>query len=174
MNATFQAMTRVPTIGRFQVLLALVVGLCFGIHGDEPTQSPDHQSTVPEAFVPYDNISDNPDNPFDPLKAVKRGPMSEDEMGSVTLDITPVKSEDIDVLKQAYREHIEDCLIDRFFNEITKSTGQSARGAPFLQNLIKTMDADGDGKLSKTEKKAIKKFMKSSGMWDQIERRSNF
>jgi hypothetical protein len=126
------------------------------------------KGTVLRGFVRYDNTESNPDNPFNPPQTVSWGPMSNDEMGSVTLSVTPAVSSDIDTLNAAYRDHLEDGFLDRFFAEMSKG-GDQPQTPPFLKNLVNTMDANRDGKLSSDEKKGIKAFLKSSGMWERLQ-----
>jgi mono/diheme cytochrome c family protein len=70
-----------------------------------------------DAEIAWDNSADNPDNPSDPPRRVTWGEQSTDEMGSIGLQVLPRRQEDLDTLKQAYRQHVR------------KSAGNSALGA---------------------------------------------
>jgi len=51
--------------------------------------------------VTYDNSADNPSNPHQPPRRVQAGPRSEDEMGNVTLTLTPDRPEELPRLREA-------------------------------------------------------------------------
>jgi hypothetical protein len=59
-----------------------------------------------KAEVRWDNSSDNPYNPSYPPVRVKWGEQTNDEMGSLTLQVLPKRESDSETLLQAYRIHL--------------------------------------------------------------------
>lgn len=58
----------------------------------------------------YDNSAKNPRNPRNPPGRVTWGEQSNDEMGSVFLQLVAAKDEELPTLQQAYRQHIRECF----------------------------------------------------------------
>jgi len=91
----------------------------------------------------WDNSADNVNNPSNPPVRVRWGRESEDEMGSVTLRVVPVKARDLAKLNRAISSHRRSSL-----------SRLTTRGAGSLrQRIIKRFDADGDGKLNAEERR---------------------
>ncbi|HSR51921.1 MAG TPA: hypothetical protein VLV83_13915 [Acidobacteriota bacterium] len=97
-----------------------------------------------EAEIHYDNSADNPSNPHYPPRRVTWGPYSFDEMGSVSLMVTPSRSGDFEELQAAI-----DAEWDRQFERFSNSA--ETREA-FQRFLLQRFDADGDGQLTGREK----------------------
>jgi len=57
-----------------------------------------------DVAITYDNSADNPRNPSHPPKRVKWGEQSFDEMGSVTLQVAPVRQSEFAALTTALQE----------------------------------------------------------------------
>lgn len=62
--------------------------------------------------VSYDNSSSNPSNPSNPPKRVTFGEQSTDEMGSVTIEIVPVREADLLTYAAAVQEHVQNAVAD--------------------------------------------------------------
>lgn len=96
--------------------------------------------TVIKTELRYDNSADNPDNPFSPPRRVKWGRESTDEMGSITLVVTAAEKSDDAELGLAILAHTG------------KKLGRAGRvGGALLEGLLKRIDKNGDGKVSKDE-----------------------
>lgn len=59
-----------------------------------------------DVALAYDNSADNPANPFSPPRRVRWGQQSTDEMGSITLEMLPVREADVPRYDAAVREHL--------------------------------------------------------------------
>lgn len=64
--------------------------------------------------IAYDNSAANPANPFSPPQRVRWGQESTDEMGSITLEMLPVRVADVPLHETAVREHLTRSAIARF------------------------------------------------------------
>lgn len=110
-----------------------------------------------DATVVWDNSEDNIHNPNNPPIRVHWGRESGDEMGSVTLSIVPANPDEFDQLRTAIRTHTyvgqTRAKIQRTRNNANR-TGNLGEGQ--IQQLIKKFDKDGDGKLSREERKAAR------------------
>ena len=85
----------------------------------------------------YDNSAANPDNPNVPPKRVRWGRETTDEMGSVTLMVTPADEADLKTLQRGIREHQRASATTRVRNSVT--------------NGFADLDKDGDERLSEKE-----------------------
>jgi hypothetical protein len=63
--------------------------------------------------ITYDNSADNPRNPASPPKHVRWGEGSNDEMGSMSLQVVAANEADMPQLRQAYREHLRLAFVNR-------------------------------------------------------------
>lgn len=59
-----------------------------------------------DVALAYDNSAANPANPFSPPRRVRWGRESTDEMGSITLEMLPVREADVPQYTRAVREHL--------------------------------------------------------------------
>lgn len=59
-----------------------------------------------DVAIAYDNSAANPANPFSPPRHVRWGRESTDEMGSITLEMLPVREADLPRYATAVREHL--------------------------------------------------------------------
>lgn len=59
-----------------------------------------------DVALAYDNSAANPANPFSPPRRVRWGQESTDEMGSITLEMLPVREADLPRYTAAVREHL--------------------------------------------------------------------
>lgn len=108
-----------------------------------------------ESELVYDNAATNPRNPTSPPKRVRWGPMSTDEMGSITLQVVAAREEETEALRDALRYHAADMVIDRALN-------QPQRGA-MVKALLARFDQNGDGELSAEERAGLRVFIVTSG-----------
>ena len=102
----------------------------------EPLKLP--AGTVLNTKLVYDNSEDNPENPNQPPKTIRWGRQSDDEMGSVTLQVVAAHASQTVQLEQATRQHMVASVTNRF-----RRNGV----ASFLMQL----DSNKDGKLQKSE-----------------------
>lgn len=108
-----------------------------------------------ESELIYDNSATNPRNPTSPPMRVKWGPMSTDEMGSITLQAVAAREEETDALRDALKHHAADMVIDRALK-------QPKRGA-MVKAFLERFDQDGDGELNAEERAGLRTFIISSG-----------
>ena len=94
--------------------------------------------TVLTTKLVYDNSADNPENPNQPPRAIRWGRQSDDEMGSVTLQVVAAKNSQTAQLETATREYLVAGVTNRF-----RRNGVS--------NLLMQLDSNKDGKLQKSE-----------------------
>lgn len=67
-----------------------------------------------DVAIAYDNSAANPANPFSPPRRVRFGLQSNDEMGSITLEMLPVREEDRPRYAMALQEHLRAAAVARF------------------------------------------------------------
>ena len=103
----------------------------------------------------YDNSATNPHNPTSPPVRVKWGPMSTDEMGSVTLHVVAVREAETAALRETLREHSADLVIDRALKRPDRS--------PMVKSLLGRFDKNGDGQVDADERPDLRNFIKNSG-----------
>jgi hypothetical protein len=103
----------------------------------------------------YDNSAANPHNPTSPPVRVQWGPMSTDEMGSVTLHVVAVREEETAALRDALKEHSADLVIDRALNRPDRP--------PMVKAMIERFDKNGDGQVNPDERLQLRDFIKNSG-----------
>jgi mono/diheme cytochrome c family protein len=80
----------------------------------EPVRLP--AGTRIDVEIAYDNSADNPANPFSPPRRVTFGRESTDEMGSVILEMLPVRESDLPKYAAAVQEHIRNAALIRFMD----------------------------------------------------------
>jgi hypothetical protein len=66
--------------------------------------------------IAYDNSTENPNNPNSPPKRVTFGQQSTDEMGSMSIEIVPVRESDLPEYARAVQEHVQSSLVDGLVN----------------------------------------------------------
>ncbi len=95
-----------------------------------------------KAELLYDNSKDNPDNPHNPPKRVRWGRESTDEMGSITLLVTPADEQDRQTLLDAIAQHqLRGVVSEERMEQIQKR----------VEEQIKQWDKDKDGKVAPDE-----------------------
>ena len=107
-----------------------------------------------DAAVTWDNSSDNINNPNDPPIPVKWGRESDDEMGSVTLQMFAANPREFPELRQAIQQHVAESGMKARGGRLAQNANRP-RGAQ-LKRLIEQFDKDGDGKLSPAERQAAR------------------
>jgi hypothetical protein len=108
-----------------------------------------------ETELIYDNSATNPRNPTSPPVRVKWGPMSTDEMGSVTLHVVAAPEEDTGVLRNALKDHSADKVIDRALKR--PKTNQ------IVKAMLERYDKNGDGQIDVEERPDLRGFIKDQG-----------
>jgi hypothetical protein len=108
----------------------------------EPVRLP--AGTVLETVMVYDNSAGNPNNPFSPPRRVRWGQESTDEMGSISLSVSPVPGQSPQVLAAATR---------KANIEVLGSVASNPRGAAalILSRRIQGLDANNDGVIEAEE-----------------------
>ena len=108
-----------------------------------------------ESDLTYDNSATNPRNPIAPPVRVKWGPASTDEMGSITMHVVPVREADVEVLRDALRNHSTDMVIDRAL--------QRRKPGGMVKKLIERFDKNGNGEIDGDEREELRSFVRASG-----------
>lgn len=105
----------------------------------EPVPLP--SGTKLDAELHWNNSADNPNNPQNPPKAVRWGPQSTDEMGSLTLAVVCKNEQDVPALLQALRL------------QTARAAAQRGGGAMARQMVdrLRQLDTNRDGKITADE-----------------------
>jgi mono/diheme cytochrome c family protein len=112
----------------------------------EPVLLP--KGTRVEVEIEYDNSSDNKNNPSDPPQRVRWGEETTDEMGSISLLLTPKKESDADALQAGIRRG----RIASMARNARKAAGPGGGGLfDGIANQVKQLDVNRDGIISKDE-----------------------
>ena len=108
-----------------------------------------------EAVIRWDNSASNPFNPFDPPKQINWGPYSEDEMGSIILDVVAFDQRDERQLKRALRDYrtatLENLLLSRTKALADGLKSVDRRERRIAIEVLKKYDRDGNGRLDAEE-----------------------
>ena len=125
------------------------------------------------AELVYDNSKQNENNPNQPPKRVRWGRETTDEMGSITLLVTPADEKDLDVLLAAVGKknaakamaRAQEAIDAQFQNFDTNRDGKLSKNEvpQRLRLFFDRLDKDGDGALSKEEAKAIGELLGGLG-----------
>lgn len=113
------------------------------------------KGTQLDVEISYDNSATNPRNPTSPPKRVKWGPMSTDEMGSITVHVIPVRETDAPELRKSLKSHSTDLLIDR--------TLENPKRPGLVKGLVERFDKNADGKIDGEERGPLRAFIQESG-----------
>lgn len=125
------------------------------------------------AELRYDNSADNPSNPFDPPRRVRWGRESTDEMGSITLLVTPRDEADLAALQAAVRDTMRGAFGERAAHAIERRFAEFDRdGDGFLRQdevprrlrrFFGELDQDGDGALTPAEARRLAERLDAQG-----------
>ncbi|MGC6489118.1 MAG: hypothetical protein ACON4Z_15830 [Planctomycetota bacterium] len=123
------------------------------------------KGAVVHSELRYDNSAQNPDNPNVPPKRVRWGRETTDEMGSVTLLVTPVDQDDLPALQAAVRRQPRRGMQSMISRQIERSFPRLDRDGDGklderevprnLRRFFDRLDEDGDGKLTLEEAKGL-------------------
>lgn len=100
--------------------------------------------TILESTLRYDNSEENPNNPFSPPRRVRWGEESTDEMGSITLMVSPVPGQSREALAQAARKANLEVL-----GAVASRPREAFAMA--MGRRIRALDGNGDGFLEAAE-----------------------
>lgn len=106
--------------------------------------------TVLTTRITYDNSAENSSNPFHPPRRVRWGKESTDEMGSITLVMTPIRESDAGALSKLVRDEKKRAMVGLFSGGKVPAQGGDQK-IPSVGDIMRTFDSDGSGQLSKTE-----------------------
>lgn len=135
----------------------------------EPLDLP--AGTKLHALIRWDNRAENPLNPYDPPQDIKWGLYSEDEMGSVILDVVTKDPADEEKLRKAMNRR-KALSSAQFYLSSNGKFFRSRRNAPpgsakrMAEIVLKPFDKNGDGKITGQEEEAAWKFLHSKGYDD--------
>jgi len=108
-----------------------------------------------ETELIYDNSATNPRNPTSPPMRIKWGPMSTDEMGSVTLHVVAAREEDTAALRDALKDHSADMVIDRALTR--------PKSNQMVKAMLERFDKNGDSQIDSEERPDLRGFIKERG-----------
>ena len=121
------------------------------------------------SYIRWDNTADNPKNPYSPPQEIKWGLFSEDEMGSIILDVVAVRQEDEEMLIKAQRDRRNLSAAafylstnGEFFTGKRNTPGKRAKG--LAMKVLGQFDRDGDGSLSDDERSAAWAYLNAQGV----------
>jgi hypothetical protein len=111
------------------------------------------------AEIIYDNSADNPENPYSPPQRIKWGRESNDEMGSVTVQVIAKDETDRPELQRAVsksltdavRKNLPDSIANRLRDRLQSQSQSQSQGQGDNSTLLKRWDANKDGKLQRSE-----------------------
>lgn len=115
-----------------------------------------------DSEVVWDNSEDNFNNPNVPPKRVRWGRESDDEMGSVTLQVVAANPNEFNALRKEIRNHSAEASQNSRRNRVSQRGNQNQ--GQLMQRAIAQFDKDGDGELSPEERKvAMQAFKQRQG-----------
>jgi len=121
------------------------------------------------SYMRWDNTAENPKNPYNPPQEIKWGLFSEDEMGSIILDVVAVDPKDEETLVKAQKDRY--ALSSAAFYLATDGEffkGRRNRPGKVAERLamkvLGRFDADGDKKFSEDEKAAAWAYLNAQGV----------
>ena len=133
------------------------------------------KGTKIETTIRWDNRAENPVNPYNPPRDIEWGLFSEDEMGSIILDVIAADPADEQTLLDAIEEHSLWSAVN--FHVATAGKFCEGRCSP-PKHLVRRagkvveerFDKDGNGKLDAAEKAAARQLLAAKGFDDPEKR----
>lgn len=114
-----------------------------------------------EAEVVWDNSEENLFNPNSPPKRVRWGPFSYDEMGSITLRVSPNKNDDFEKIQSALRDHQTFSFLSNMLARNSKK--DNSRSGFFVKQILR-FDENKNGKFDGDEIPKVKDAIKNFGL----------
>ena len=128
-----------------------------------------------DATIRWDNRAENPANPHSPPQAIRWGPFSEDEMGSILLDTIAVRPADeqtlLDALGSTRRCPRQTSTSPPTAAQRPRRSRRPRRRA--AKKALERFDVDRNGELSEAEKRAARQYLASRGFDKGYERASD-
>ncbi|MBT7865046.1 MAG: hypothetical protein HN763_01640, partial [Opitutales bacterium] len=111
--------------------------------------------------VVWDNSEDNINNPNTPPKRVAWGRESDDEMGSVTLQMVAANPSEFGRLRKEIRNHTAEASRKARAARFSRGrqAGQEGNRGEILKRIVDRFDKDGDGILSTAERETARKAL---------------
>ena len=123
-----------------------------------------------ESYIRWDNRADNPANPYSPPQEIRWGLYSDDEMGSITVDVVPTDPADRPALYAALKEHADLSAANFVLSTLDKSwkpgKGHTRRG----RKVLAQFDENGNGEFEPAERAAARAFLASKGFDEGADR----
>ena len=127
-----------------------------------------------ETVIQWDNSADNPFNPFSPPRQIDWGPYSEDEMGSIILDVVAVNQRDQGTLNRVLREYrsttLENLLVSQEAALQGGIEGVEKSHRRTASQVLKQHDMDGDGRLNQPEREKARQSYREKGFDGGLQR----
>jgi hypothetical protein len=127
-----------------------------------------------ESVIQWDNSAANP---FNPPKQINWGPYSDDEMGSILLDVVAVNSLDEGKLNRALRDYrlmtLENLVVSQ---EDALASGVEMVEEPLRKaatQVLEKHDADRDGQLNSQERMNARQYYQENGFDGGLQRGGN-
>jgi hypothetical protein len=139
----------------------------------DPVRLP--KGTRIETSIRWDNRAENPLNPNSPPKDIEWGLFSEEEMGSIILDVVAAQPEDEKALLDAIEEHKLLSMVNFYVATDGKLCGGRCSPPKHMvrraeKAVAERFDKDGDGKLDIAERAAAREFLSAQGFDDPLKR----
>lgn len=111
--------------------------------------------------VVWDNSENNINNPNTPPKRVAWGRESDDEMGSVTLQMVAANPSELGRLRKEIRNHTAEASRKARAARFSRGrqAGQEGKRGEILKRIVDRFDKDGDGILSTAERETARKAL---------------
>lgn len=128
-----------------------------------------------ETVIRWDNSADNPFNPYDPPRQIDWGPYSEDEMGSILLDVVAANLADERKLKRDLGRYRARTVENLFVSQegVLKDGLESIedRYRKIAGRVLRHHDTNQDGCLDRSERNRAREHYRSLGFDGALQRR---
>ncbi len=127
-----------------------------------------------ETVIQWDNSAENPFNPFNPPQEIAWGAYSEDEMGSIILDVVAVDDAGERALQRGLRAHsratVENLLLSQ--DAALEDGLEALKGheREVAKRVLQKHDANGDGRLNAEERAAARARYREQGFDGGLQR----